>query len=484
MLFNRDFRILQVVCLKMLFRKSTRKRFVCLTATFLFLMGFNTYSYIVTFARTESLKKEVLEEKAFRFFFMRQRTPDDFEKFLAQNGRQLRKFGAEIVKKAFIYQNNLYIHFLAPRELRQESRSSEKEALLLLYDIFNAAQAARDFYIEKSTEGDRALVKAMYIDYNGTGLNNEIVRSRRTALQGDLTDIADMMLAGIGDKRREVINLLKQRIADNLERERGSENSEPNLYLSRVESVVPVNYLHILEHLKQDNTTDVIDMLDSVKNNPDSTIETDRTYLDVPENYNDKALYSDMEIYPRYVPLYVPDLLTQQWSRLLFQNIRLNNDFMNYVDDMHFKGHYQFSYEMSHIIRDRVDNINDDIRANNLRFYLTDLSMGIAFPFMISLFAFIHLKTEIAFLLMYKNRIREILLIFWMLPVSLMLFIKCGIPAGIYIFSETAAASAGMILPLIVTFFTAAAVFYPVNRWCFSQFTGDNLNLYALHKGR
>ncbi|MDP3283940.1 MAG: hypothetical protein Q8M56_05895, partial [Desulfobacterales bacterium] len=83
MLFNRDFRILQVVCLKMLFRKSTRKRFVCLVVTFLFLMGFNTYSYVMTFIKTESLKKEVLDEKAFRFFFIRQRTPDDFEKFLA-----------------------------------------------------------------------------------------------------------------------------------------------------------------------------------------------------------------------------------------------------------------------------------------------------------------------------------------------------------------------------------------------------------------
>lgn len=484
MLFSRDFRILQVVCLKMLFRKSTRKRFVCLVVTFLFLMGFNTYSYVLTFSKTESLKKEVLDEKAFKFFFIRQRTPADFEKFLAGSRQQLRKLGAELVEKAFIYQNNLYIHFLAPAELRSESGAGENGAILLLYGVFNMAQAAGDFYAEGSGNGELTRVKGVYIDYNGIHLNKEIIQSRHTALKGDFTDIADMMLADVGDKRRAVINSLKQRIADNLKRAQENENSEPNLYLSRVESVVPMNYLHILEHLKQDNTTDVIDLLDSVKSYPDSTIETERTYLDIPENYKGKALYADIDIYPRYVPLYIPGLLRSQWNWLLYKNIHINDDFMNYINSMHFKGHYLFSYEKSHIIRDRVRNINDDIRSNNIRFYLTDLSMGIAFPFMISLFAFIHLKSEIAFLLMYKNRIREILLIFWMLPLILMLLVKCCVPAGFYLFAGSKGAPACMILPLFVTFLAAAAVFYPVNRWCFSQFTGDTLNLYALHKGR
>jgi len=447
-------------------------------------MGFNTYSYVMTFIKTESLKKEVLDEKAFKFFFIRQRTPDDFEKFLAGNRQQLSKLGAEIVQKAFIYQNNLYIHLLAPSESRPDSGAGGNYAILLLYDIFNMAKAAGDFYVEGSGSGDLTRVKGIYIDYNGIRLDKEIIQSRSKALKGDLTDIADMMLADVGGKRRDVINTLKQRITDNMKRAQGNEKSEPNLYLSRVESVVPMNYLHILEHLKQDNTTDVIDLLDSVKCYPDSAIETDSRYLNVPESYLGKVLYADIDIYPRYVPLYIPGLLMPQRNWLLYQNIHINDDFMNYINSIHFKGHYLFSYEKSHIIRDRVRNINDDIRSNHLRFYLTDLSMGIAFPFMISLFAFIHLKTEIAFLLMYKNRVREILLIFWMLPVSLMLLIKCGVPAGFYLFMGTKGAPADMILPLFVTFLAAAAGFYPINRWCFSQFTGDTLNLYALHKGR
>jgi ABC-type glycerol-3-phosphate transport system permease component len=41
-----------------------------------------------------------------------------------------------------------------------------------------------------------------------------------------------------------------------------------------------------------------------------------------------------------------------------------------------------------------------------------------------------------------------------------------------------------IVLPLTLTLITAAAVFYPINAWCFNPFTGDSLNLHALHKGR
>jgi hypothetical protein len=112
--------------------------------------------------------------------------------------------------------------------------------------------------------------------------------------------------------------------------------------------------------------------------------------------------------------------------------------------------------------------------------------MGIAFPFMISLFAFIHLKTEIAFLFMFKNRIRELLFIFWLLPVFLMLVIKAGVFTfhSLSLVSKDLLFSVHIVFPLIITFLIASTAFYPINRWCFSQFTGQKLNLYALHKGR
>ncbi len=193
-----------------------------------------------------------------------------------------------------------------------------------------------------------------------------------------------------------------------------------------------------------------------------------------------------MDIYPRYIPIYAPNLLKPKWNWLLYEDIDLRTDFMDYIKKLHFKGNYMFSYEKSHIIEDKVKKINDDIYSNHIFFYLTDMSIGIAFPFMISLFAFIHLKTEISFLLMFKNRIRELLFIFWLLPVFLMLIVKGGILTGylIYLLSLGYDTSTYLVFPLSITFIIASILFYPVNRWCFSQFTGDKLNLYALHKGR
>ena len=105
---------------------------------------------------------------------------------------------------------------------------------------------------------------------------------------------------------------------------------------------------------------------------------------------------------------------------------------------------------------------------------------------MISLFAFIHLKTEIAFLLMFKNRIRELLFIFWLLPVFLMLLVKGGILSAylLYLLSGDFGITAYIALPLALTLLAAAAAFYPINKWCFNPFTGKSLNLHALHKGR
>ncbi|MFC1817228.1 hypothetical protein ACFL0M_15135 [Thermodesulfobacteriota bacterium] len=486
MLFSRDFWKIQAVCLKMLFRKSTRKRFVCLVIAFLFMMGFNTCSYVMKFHKTEKLKKVVLDEQAFKVFFVRVRTPKNFQQFLAKHHGRLQDHGAEIVKKAFIYQNNLYINFLAPSALKTDLQIDENGAMDLLYGVFNLVEAVRDFYVSDNGDGYQSRVKSTYIDHNGARLNEDIIQSRHNTLKGDLIDIAEMMRAKVSDKRIDVINAAIGTIVDNLKRVSLNQKYEPNLYLSRIEAIVPMNFLHILTHIQQDNTTDIMDLLESVKYARDATIETDTAYLQVPDRYTDQVMYNDIDIYPRYIPIYIPDLLKSQWNWLLYQNIDIKTDFMNYIERLHFKGHYLFSYEKSHIIQDKVKNINDDIRSNHIHFYLTDLSMGIAFPFMMSLFAFIHLKTEIAFLLMYKNRIKEVLFIFWLLPIGLILLVKSGVLTVylFYLFLSGFGLSANMVLPLSISFLAAAAAFYPINKWCFSQFTGDTLNLYTLHKGR
>ncbi len=486
MLFDIKFHKLLVVCLKMLFRRSTRKRFVCLVIIFIFMMGFNTFSYIKKYHNTEDRKRILLEEKAFKVFFLRMRTNRNCERFLVLNSKKIERLGAKVIQKAFLYQNNLYIHLLSPAGADLRSGIDEREALDSLYDVFNIKTIADNFYPGKDHDSPNIIARSIYVDHNGSGLTDDIKEGRHDLIKSDLTDIADEMRGNIKGKRLEAFNTVKNRIVENLKPVFPDNNKAPNQYLSRVEIIVPMNFLHILANIYYDNAADIMDIADSVRYAGKDMIETDREYFLIPEAFSKNIMYGSLPIYPRYLPLYIPDLLKPSWNLLLYQNININKGFIRYVDQLHFKGHYLFSYEKSHIIKEKVKEINDDIISNHIRFYLTDLTMGIAFPFMISLFAFIHLKSEIAFLLMFKNRIREILFIFWILPLSLILFIKGGILAGylIYLFFNGLHVTAHLALPLTISFLLASIVFYPVNRWCFSTFTGDSLNLYTLHKGR
>ncbi len=74
-----------------------------------------------------------------------------------------------------------------------------------------------------------------------------------------------MIREGLSGKRLEVYNSVKKTIIDNIKRISLEENYEPNTYLSRVESVIPMNFLYILTHIRDDNTTDIMDLGESVR---------------------------------------------------------------------------------------------------------------------------------------------------------------------------------------------------------------------------
>lgn len=483
---SEDFRKLLLVCLKMLFRKSTRTRFICLVVAFLVMMGFNTVGYVMKFHKTEEQKVVMLGEKAFKIFLLRTRSRANFIQFLARHQAPLESLGASLIPNAFIYQNNLYVHIFSPFEAQSEIERTSHASMALLYDLFQFQGFANDFFISENTDDFKTNIRCRYVDYNGGRLDQDIIENKHTTIKFDLIDIADMIRENLHDKRFEVFNQIKQTIIRNVDRVSPGSGFEPNVYLSRVESIIPMNFLHILTNVKLDNSTDIFDLAESVRIEKDSILSCDAPLPAVPETYRDTFMYSDHDIFPRYVPLAIMDLLKPSWNWLLYQNIDIKSEFMDYIEQLHFKGHYLFSYEKSNILKDRVKKLNQDIRANHINFYLTDLSMGIAFPFMISLFAFIYLKSEIAFLLMFKNKIREILFIFWLLPVTLMLFVKGGILIFYlaYLFSTDAGLTVQIGLPLAITFTVASLAFYPINRWCFSQFTGNRLTLHEIHRGR
>jgi hypothetical protein len=479
----RDFDRLLIVCLKMLFRKTTRKRFVFLVAAFMFMMAFNGYSYVMRFHKSEIQKQDLLNEKAFKVFFLRSRTMADCARFLSQHADKIRGHGAKTLKQSLIYQNNLYIHFYPPFD---QNNKDNREALYLLYDLFNIKDVSANIFSEKEPDDHEIRIRAEYFDYNGMLLSDDIVRGRHKAIMRDLTDIADMIREGLSGKRMEVFNLIKGTIVDNIKRVTLDPANEPNPYLSRVEMIVPMNFLYIFDHIRDDTTTDIIDLGESVRYEEETSITSFKPYIEIPHKYEKTLLYEDKNIYPRYIPVYAPDMLKPRWNWMLYEDIDIGSDLLEYIVQLHSKGYYMFSYEKSQILKDKVRKINDDIRSNHIYFYLTDLSIGIVFPFMISLFAFIHLKTEISFLFMFKNRIRELLFIFWMLPVISMLVVKGGILTAYlaYLVSQDLALSTYIIFSLLITFVVASIAFYPINRWCFSQFTSNRLNLYALHKGR
>ncbi|MCP3955241.1 MAG: hypothetical protein GY697_23930 [Desulfobacterales bacterium] len=488
MLFKPDFWKLLVVCLKMLFRKSTRKRFLCLVAAFLFTLGFNTHNYINKFQEAEISKAKVLEEKAFKAFFMRFRTKTDYLKFQKQQAPDLGGQGARPLKTAFIYQNNLFIPFRSNLPANLDRVNPDTEGLALLYDLFGLEAGVADFLLDKNPSAYTFRARNRYFDHNGSNLDLDIILARHTALKGDLTDAATLLRGNLTGKRLSAFNDLAWRITNNISRVTPLESWVANPFFSRVALIVPLNFFHIFTNMANDITTDILDYAESVRAVKNAIIEVEKVYLQVPERYANSLLYGDIDLYPRYIPLYVPQLLTVRWHWLLYEDIAINTAFMEKLDRLHYKGNYLFSYEKTLSIKERVKKINADIFANHIDFYMTDLSMGIVFPFMISLFAFIHLKTELAFLLMFKNRVRELLVVFWMLPLGLMLFVKCGL-VGVYLVHQfsgslSSTATGTMMVPMAVSFILAAVIFFPINRWCFSQFTGEQLSLSILHKGR
>ena len=486
MLFKPDFWKLLAVCLKMLFRKTTRKRFLCLVAAFLFIMGFNTHSYIKKFQDAEIRKLQTLEEKAFDVFFLRFRTKSDYLKFRRYQVPELARLEAVPLNMAFIYQNNLFIEYHADQP--PAAGPADVAGLALLYGLFDLKTAAADFKMTSDPADYTVRVRNHYIDHNGGDLDLDIVLARHTALKGDLADAADLIRGNLSGKRLAVFNDLTWRIANTISRVTPVTGQAVNPFFSRVALIIPLNLFHIFTNMAKDVTMDIIDYAETVRAAAGATLEVEAAYLQVPDTYTGNLLYGDIDLYPRYVPVYAPRLLSPRWHWMLYEDISLNQAFLEKLDRLHFKGNYLFSYEKTLSLKERVKKINADILDNHVDFYMTDLSMGIVFPFMISLFAFIHLKTELAFLLMFKNRIRELLLVFWILPLGLILFVKSCL-AGFYLVYHfdaalTTAAAGVMLLPMMVAFIFSAILFFPINRWCFSQFTGEQLNLSVLHKGR
>jgi hypothetical protein len=467
----------------MFFKKTTRRRFVFLLAGSMLLMGYNTFHYVRRFQDTEQRMSTLLADKTLQVYFFRCRGPGDLARLLRRYREPLESVGARIVSEAFIYQNNLFVHW--PISIKEQI--SPPADLSLLYDIFGVGSAAMSFRMDPESSGPRAAIRAEYVDHNGWHLSASVRRDRELELKRDLRDLSDMIRGNLSGKRFEAFQAVSRTLIDDLTVDGKSRGKPPDPFLSRVNLVVPMNLLHILKNVRDDTTTDVFELADAVQVNGGKGLAVDAAFLRAPSSRGDLPLYGDTLAYPRYLPVVMERLLIPRWHWLLIRHVSLEDRFMSTLREMHFAGHFLFSYEKSHVLRERVQQINRDIRGNQMRFYGTDLCLGILFPFMISLFAVIHLKSEFAFLLMFQNRIRQLLAIFWLLPLALVLVLKAVtvfVALGVEASFGTAPVALGLLPSMGISYWVSAAAFYPINRWCFSPFTGNRLNLYALYRGR
>lgn len=452
-------------------------------------MAFNTWDYIRQFRETEIRRADLLSEKAFHVFFIRSRTGTEYKRFLHSYHKIFERLGAGIIGPSFIYQNNLFIHFEPGIAGNSDQDRTEAGSIVPLYRLFGVENAVNEYLQVDPADDFRLTVNNIVINHNGSGLPQDLARSRVYDLKRDLEDASDLIRGNKSGGRLVVFNELTRRIRESATIVAQDPGSGVNPYVSRVALIVPMNLLHLISNLANDTTTDIVDFAESVVQVKGPVLKVEKRYLKSPDIEPNNVMYSEVDLYPRYLAIHMPDLFSSRWHGLLYKRLEINNGFMDLVEKLHLKGHYLFSYEKSQIIRDRVRKINIDIRANHLQFYLTDLSMGIAIPFMISLFAFVHLKSEFAFLLMFKNRIRELLTIFWLMPLIMVMAIKVCLTAAYLVYPATDAALAHadawpMVLPMAFSFLAVSIFFYPINRWCFSPFTGNRLSLALLHKGK
>ena len=288
-------------------------------------------------------------------------------------------------------------------------------------------------------------------------------------------------------KSLEISNRLMDRFVDtHVKVEHESTAAGLNHWLTRVKAIVPLNLLHLWHRLGADNTTDIFDWERLAVFRPDAAVDTRRDRLQAPTGGPVPGFpYLDTDIYPRYLPVVAEDLVSAGGGGLLGEPLRIDRSLAELLEALHADGHHLYTREKLFALQARVARINAGIRATHWNFYLTDLAVGLGIPFMMSLFAFVHLKAEFAFLLMFKDRIRQIRLIFWLLPVALMAAVKTATILGcLLIIPGAMGAVRHLVVPLVLSLAVAAAGFAPLNQWCFRPFAGRRIELYALHRGR
>jgi hypothetical protein len=303
-------------------------------------------------------------------------------------------------------------------------------------------------------------------------------------LRLDLQDITDQLRGDLSGRRLMIANDTRQRLVRTLGTGDLGRQRRLSPFFSRIASVVPMEILDLWSHWCSDRTTDIVDWHNSLQIDPDGTMTIPAGYLAPRPLDTRRPAFWQLDIYPRYIPLWLPEIVTVRRGPLMAASLRLQDDAVAFLKQAHTDGHYLLSFEKLHVLESQVSHLNNDRRVRQVAFIALDLVMSVVFAFMMSLFAFVHLKTELAFLLMFRNAIGSILRTFWLLPIVLTASVKIGALAA-YALSGLPPPPGGMAaigIPMALTLGAAAVLCWPLNRWCFRQLTSNRIELYRLHR--
>ena len=455
----------------MLFRKSIRYRLFWLIIGFLSIIGLNIYQH---FEKIDTIKTEtmqLLNNDAFKFFFIFSLEKSDYYQLIDKLSNSFPEH-IHVLPDIFIYDKNLYLDFITT-----EDNEIRQNALHHMYSMFNINDHVNQFHTKYTGNNRYTLINKSYIDYNGKMISTERHKTRKKKLNDTIRFFTQELIEDIG---REQKAALIQKQSFFLSTTRLQHQGEINPFLSKIEMIIPFNIFYILGNLSNRGINEINNGLTSA---PDNQYKVRKKYLHIlPENeYLYKIAFDSLR--PKYSAIFINHFIYRNSDYIhtfLLPTLSYKNDIMHFLSDLQFKGNYLFSFEKLYVIKHHVEKINSEITHAQISFFIIDFFMSLIFSFMMSFFSFIYLKKEIAFILFYKNRIRQIVSIFYIIPILLILIIKLLL----YLFFFQFLVLNHVVYPLIVSFIVVMTLFWFINRWCFKEFLSDQLNLYSIYKGK
>jgi len=470
------------VYLRMLFRPSIRFRLIFLILCFIGMISYNIYSHFEHVIRINNEQNEILKENAFKVFFISSLEKDNYHELIQELKIKLNSlkenFQDCFLFDIFIYKKNLYINILKG----SSDIMTKSDSLKLLYKLFGLEEFVDLFnksnINQNNTNSKFKNINKIYYDYNGKDINKKIKKYRISQFKRDSNFFLSNLISYYDNYEKKDIYIEYLEYIKDIQPIHN--NKDINIYFSGVELIIPKIFLNLYINLfKNIKKLSVNQMRNEFSNdNASKSIQVKKKYTNLVEDIN---VFNSL--FPRYTPLYFKNFITLQQGNIYefyVPKLYYNQELLSYIKELHNRGYYLFSYEKLNTIEYKVNKNTREFKEAQKHFFIIDMIISIIFPFMISFFTFIYLKKEMAFMQFFKNNLKTILWIFYLLPLMIMFFTKFIL----YLIVFKCTFVFHIIVPLILSSFIVMIIFWFINRWCFKEFLDNDILLYAIFKGK